>query len=89
NQIDEATREQQAEQSQRTHERFNAFGMAPATVADVVFEAIREEKFYILTHPNIKQRVRSRLEDILEERNPSPAPAAMAQSAPPTQSRTE
>ena len=45
-------------------------GMPPAQVADAVFKALREDKFYILTHPDWKERVRIRMEDILQERNP-------------------
>lgn len=50
----------------------NAFkrGMPPKKVAEKVFNAIREEKFYILTHPDQKIRVKRRMESILEERNP-------------------
>ena len=39
-------------------------------VAESVFQAVKEEKFYILTHKRIKDSVRMRLEDIIEERNP-------------------
>lgn len=46
-------------------------GMSPSQVAEIVFEAIRQEKFYILTDPNIKQGVRLRMDDILEERSPT------------------
>ena len=49
-------------------------GMPPKVVADKVFEAIREEQFYILTHPNEKVRVERRMKDILEERNPTLPP---------------
>jgi short-subunit dehydrogenase len=47
-------------------------GMPPAQVADVVFQAIREERFYILTHPEGKDWIRTRLEGILQGRNPIP-----------------
>src|SRR5579884_462617 len=40
-------------------------GMPPAQVADAVFQAIREERFYILTHPEGKGWIRTRMEDIL------------------------
>jgi hypothetical protein len=46
-------------------------GMPPSQVADIVFKAIRDEKFYILTHPQWKEAIRSRMEDILQERNPT------------------
>lgn len=39
-------------------------------VAEAVFQAVRDEKFYILTHKRIKDSVRMRMEDIIEERNP-------------------
>jgi NAD(P)-dependent dehydrogenase (short-subunit alcohol dehydrogenase family) len=46
-------------------------GITPAQVADTVFEAIRQEKFYILTHPTTKLAVQVRMTDILEERQPT------------------
>jgi NAD(P)-dependent dehydrogenase (short-subunit alcohol dehydrogenase family) len=45
-------------------------GMRPAQVADIVFDAIRHERLYILTHPEAKEFVRTRMDDILHERNP-------------------
>lgn len=47
-------------------------GMPPAQVADAVFAALRNDQFYILTHPEGKEAIRTRMEDILQERNPSP-----------------
>jgi len=47
-------------------------GMPAAQVADAVFEALRKDRFYILTHPEGKEAVRTRMEDILQERNPTP-----------------
>jgi NAD(P)-dependent dehydrogenase (short-subunit alcohol dehydrogenase family) len=47
-------------------------GMPPVHVADAVFGALRQDQFYILTHPEGKQAARTRMEDILQERNPSP-----------------
>jgi NAD(P)-dependent dehydrogenase (short-subunit alcohol dehydrogenase family) len=45
-------------------------GMPPSEVAEAVFDAIREERFYILTHADWKSFVQKRMEDILQERNP-------------------
>jgi len=39
-------------------------------VARAVVAAVKEERFYILTHPKIKGAIRARMEDILEERVP-------------------
>jgi NAD(P)-dependent dehydrogenase (short-subunit alcohol dehydrogenase family) len=41
-----------------------------ADVADAVVQAVKEDRFYILTHPRIKGAIRARMEDILEERAP-------------------
>ncbi len=49
-------------------------GMPPEQVAEVVFAAIREEKFYIITHPDSRDSIRERAEDIIAERNPRLAP---------------
>jgi NAD(P)-dependent dehydrogenase (short-subunit alcohol dehydrogenase family) len=46
-------------------------GLAPAAVAEHVFTAIRDGRFYVLTHPEWKPAVRTRMEDILEERSPT------------------
>ncbi len=46
-------------------------GRAPSQVAEMVFDAIRQEKFYILTDPTTKQGVQLRMEAILQERLPT------------------
>jgi short-subunit dehydrogenase len=46
-------------------------GMLPKQVADYVFDAIKENKFYIFTHPEFKKGMQIRMEDILQERNPT------------------
>ncbi|MDA8124451.1 MAG: SDR family NAD(P)-dependent oxidoreductase [Deltaproteobacteria bacterium] len=48
-----------------------AEGASPEEVADSVFKAIRDDRFYILPHPEWKPAVRARMEDILAERNPT------------------
>ncbi|HZR84801.1 MAG TPA: SDR family NAD(P)-dependent oxidoreductase [Candidatus Binatia bacterium] len=48
-----------------------ASGLAPSQVADRVLEAVREERFYILTHPDFTPMVRQRMHAILEQRNPA------------------
>jgi NAD(P)-dependent dehydrogenase (short-subunit alcohol dehydrogenase family) len=47
--------------------------MAPAQVAAVVVEAIRAERFYVLTHPEMAGLARGRADDIAAGRNPSQA----------------
>ncbi len=45
--------------------------MPPESVAYLVLEAVREERFYILTHPERNWQIRERTEDILLGRNPT------------------
>ncbi|MBI5283799.1 MAG: SDR family NAD(P)-dependent oxidoreductase [Chloroflexi bacterium] len=47
-----------------------AGGTDPAGVAELVLDAIRTEKFYILPHPEWKEQIRARVEGIIAERNP-------------------
>lgn len=48
-----------------------ASGLPPAQVAELVLNAIRDERFYVLTHPDFLPLIRQRMESILESRNPS------------------
>jgi NAD(P)-dependent dehydrogenase (short-subunit alcohol dehydrogenase family) len=48
-----------------------ARGLPPADVAETVFRAIEEDRFYILTHPELDGAIRRRMENILERHNPS------------------
>jgi NAD(P)-dependent dehydrogenase (short-subunit alcohol dehydrogenase family) len=43
----------------------------PDQVAECVFEAIKDERFYIFTHSWVKDSVQVRMENILQERNPT------------------
>jgi len=45
-------------------------GMSPQHLAERVFDAIRKEQLYILTHPEFIPVVQQRSESILEQRNP-------------------
>ena len=42
-------------------------------VAEKVFEGVRDNRFYILTHPKIKSSIQMRMEDILLDRQPTDA----------------
>ena len=46
-------------------------GIATASVADAVLDAVRNDTFYILTHPELDEAVRTRFDDILGRRRPS------------------
>jgi hypothetical protein len=45
-------------------------GMSPADVADHVFDAIKNKKFYILTHPDLKRLTAFRMKGFVDEQNP-------------------
>ena len=49
-------------------------GMEPAEIAEATFAAIRDDRFYIITHPESKAGIRTRMEDILLERQPTLLP---------------
>jgi NAD(P)-dependent dehydrogenase (short-subunit alcohol dehydrogenase family) len=50
-------------------------GMKPLEVADYIFKAVKKDKFYIFTHPELKKYVKKRMKNILKEKNPkSPFP---------------
>jgi NAD(P)-dependent dehydrogenase (short-subunit alcohol dehydrogenase family) len=44
--------------------------MPAEKVADMVFQAMQEEKFYIITHPDLKPAIQDRMEDLLDESTP-------------------
>jgi len=44
--------------------------LSAGDVARAVVAAVKEERFYVLTHPRIKGAIRARMEDLLEERAP-------------------
>jgi short-subunit dehydrogenase len=47
-------------------------GLPPEAVAAMVVDAIRENRFYILTHEDWQPMVEQRMNDILQGRTPSP-----------------
>jgi hypothetical protein len=55
--------------------------MPPEQVADQVVAAVRDGRFWILTHADAVERVRSRFESILEGHAPRLDPSAPGASA--------
>ena len=51
-------------------------GIAPTLVAERVLEAVRNDTFYILTHPELMAEIERRFEDIMQGRPPSPTAIA-------------
>ena len=52
-------------------------GLPASEMADRVVNAIRERRFYILSQDGWMDSARSRIQDILEGRNPTLAPPVM------------
>jgi NAD(P)-dependent dehydrogenase (short-subunit alcohol dehydrogenase family) len=53
-------------------------GMSPKNVAECVFRSIRNEQFYILTHPEFTPMAKARMEAIIQGQNPLPLAELMA-----------
>jgi NAD(P)-dependent dehydrogenase (short-subunit alcohol dehydrogenase family) len=53
-----------------THKAVSSGKMTAADVAQITFDAIRDNRFYIITHPKIMATVKLRLEDIEHGQNP-------------------
>ena len=47
-------------------------GLQPSSVADQVLEGIRDDKLYIITHPEMDFIIRERFDNILSRTNPTP-----------------
>jgi len=52
--------------------------MSPAHVTDVVFDAIKQEQFYILTHPEWMELIQLRTDKLLRMENPQSPAATLA-----------
>jgi NAD(P)-dependent dehydrogenase (short-subunit alcohol dehydrogenase family) len=47
-------------------------GMPPELIAEKVWEAVRDNQFWVLTHPETDHLIRDRCEEMLQRRNPVP-----------------
>ena len=80
----EALRDEPVAQTPEMLARMAAFNaaieasMLPAHVADVVFDAIRKEQFYILPHPEYTEVIQLRTDKLLQLENPQSPFAAIA-----------
>lgn len=54
-----------------TDKAVSAGKLTAADVARLVFEAVDEDRFYIFSHPQALQGVQTRLEDVMQRRNPT------------------
>jgi NAD(P)-dependent dehydrogenase (short-subunit alcohol dehydrogenase family) len=65
---------QQMQAMEQAFRALLATGLPPEQVAGAVVGAIRDERFYIITHEETKGRVSARLNDIIGGRNPTLPP---------------
>ena len=49
-------------------------GLSPRAVGEQVLAAIRDERFYILTHPDATPAIEQRMQDLVRGDNPTPLP---------------
>ena len=67
----EAIPDPQREVMEKTVRDLLKTGLQPSAVADQVFEAIRDDKLYIITHPEMDFLIRERFDNILSRTNPT------------------
>jgi NAD(P)-dependent dehydrogenase (short-subunit alcohol dehydrogenase family) len=56
---------------EKSFQEMNQSGITPEQCAELVFNAIQQNTFYILTHPELSAAIQRRMEDILQGRNPT------------------
>lgn len=61
----------QIEARRRAEKAVSAGRLSAAEVARMTFEAVGEDRFYVITHPKLLGSVELRLQDIVAQRNPS------------------
>jgi NAD(P)-dependent dehydrogenase (short-subunit alcohol dehydrogenase family) len=64
--------ERELARAERVGNMASELGMAPDAVASIVVDAVRSDQFYILTHTHFDETIRTRADDILQRRMPSP-----------------
>lgn len=74
--MSETERETRLRRRQTRHEQIQRIGMKPDEVGKLVVQAMKDERFYIITDPERTRRsVRLRMEGILKETGPGPEAA--------------
>jgi hypothetical protein len=64
------TRSQQIQQAM-IQKAVGAGKVSAAQVAQFVFDALRERRFYVFSHPHALRNVQTRMEDVVQIRNPT------------------
>ncbi len=60
-----------AEMRSAMQDRFLTDGMPPEEVGRIVLDGIRSDRFYLLTHEDVKERLKRRIDSILNDENPA------------------
>lgn len=68
----DAGRDPQRDAASEMVRNFLRNGMDPADIADQVFNAIRDDKLYIITHPEMDRIFKERFDNIVARENPVP-----------------
>ncbi|GAC1606083.1 MAG: SDR family NAD(P)-dependent oxidoreductase [Myxococcales bacterium] len=68
---DQALTASQRAARQRAEKAVSSGKLSAADVARMTFEAVRADRFYVLTHPKLLRTVELRQQDILKQRQPS------------------
>jgi len=68
----EALPDEQREMMDATVRNFLKTGLQPSDIAEQVLEGVRDDKLYIITHPDMDFVFRQRFEDIMSRTNPTP-----------------
>ena len=63
---------QSAAYAQRMDQAVDAGKLSAADMASAVFEAVAQDRFYVIPHRRINQAIELRMNDILNQRNPTP-----------------
>lgn len=60
-----------AEMRSVMQDRFLTDGMPPEEVGRIVLDGIQSDRFYLLTHEDVKERLKRRIDSILNDENPA------------------
>ena len=69
--IDHAETEEERARREQVRALLEKGRVTAADVAALSFDAINEDRFYVFPHPKIRKDIQTRMEDILELRNPT------------------
>jgi len=69
--LEHVTRNRQIAARERSEKAIASGRLNAAEVARMTFDAVRDDRFYVITHPKMLASVELRFQDLLAQRNPS------------------